>query len=69
MKMVPVNSSNVEAVGYDPANREMHVRFKGSSTYVHHNVGPDEHAAFVKSPSLGKHYHANFKDKFGVHKA
>ena len=36
-----VDSSNVEAIGYDPATQELHVRFlKSGETYVYYNVGP-----------------------------
>lgn len=68
MKLVPVKSSNVEAVGYDPDKRTMHVRFKGGATYIHHDVEPAHHAAFVSAPSVGAHYHTHFKGRFGVKK-
>lgn len=61
--MRPVTSSNVEAVGYDPASKTMHVRFKGGGTYAHRDVGPAEHRALVTAKSPGKHYHAHFKGK------
>lgn len=33
-----VSSSNVEAVGYDDASRELHVRFLNGRTYAYYNV-------------------------------
>lgn len=68
MKLQPVQSSNVQAIGYDPAKHVMHVQFRGGATYAHEGVSPDQHQAFMDSPSKGKHYHATFKDKFGVKK-
>lgn len=66
--MQPVASSNVEAIGYDPEARVMHVRFKGGSTYAHHDVDPKDHAAFVRADSKDQHYHQAFKGKFAVKK-
>jgi hypothetical protein len=63
LKLVPVRSSNVQAVGYDPASRVMHVQFKGGGTYAHRGVTPAEHAAFMAAPSLGSHYSAKFKGR------
>lgn len=61
--MRPVTSSNVDAVGYDAATQTMHVRFKGGATYIHHGVGPKDHAALVGSKSVGSHYHTHFRGK------
>lgn len=33
MKVIPVNSSNIVAVGYDAENMELTVQFKGDSWY------------------------------------
>ncbi|HEY1806029.1 MAG TPA: KTSC domain-containing protein [Terracidiphilus sp.] len=57
------NSSNIQAVGYDPQAKEMHVQFS-SGTYVHEGVSPEQHAALMAAPSKGKHYHAHIKGKF-----
>jgi len=62
-EMVPVKSSNVEAIGYDAGGSVMHVRFKGGKTYAHDSVSPRDHQAFMDADSKGKHYHANFKGK------
>lgn len=64
MKLVPVRSSNIEAVGYDPATRTMGVRFKGGMTYHHLDVSPEAHGALMSAPSKGAHYHQNVKGKF-----
>jgi hypothetical protein len=38
MLMHPVTSTNVSAVGYDPASRRMHVQFSSGSTYEYLDV-------------------------------
>jgi hypothetical protein len=62
--MIPVRSSNLEAVGYDPATREMRVRFKkGGQTYVFENIDPKEHDALVGADSVGAHFHNHIRHK------
>lgn len=63
MKMVPVQSSNVKAIGYDPATLAMHVQFRSGATYHHNGVLPRDHKAFMDASSKGSHYAGNFKGK------
>lgn len=65
--MVPVESSAMEAVGYDAASRLMHVRFKPDRTYAVHGVMPQEHAALLAASSKGSHYQERFA-KGGKHR-
>ncbi len=60
--LVPVkSSSNVLAIGHDPAANELHVAFKSGGTYVYPNVTADQHAALIAAPSIGSHLHKNIK--------
>lgn len=68
MNLVPVTSSNVQAIGYDPASRMLLVQFKGGATYSHQDVSPQDHAALLGAKSIGSHYHQHFKDRLGVKK-
>ena len=68
MKLIPVESSNIKAVGYDPATKEMHVQFAGGDTYAHFDVEAIDHARFIAAESKGSHYHRTFRNKFGVKK-
>lgn len=63
MRMVPVKSSNIKAVGYDPATLTMHVQFASGATYAHEKVVPARHEGFMKAASKGAHYAAQFKGK------
>jgi hypothetical protein len=38
MQMRPITSTNVSAVGYDPASRRMHVQFSSGATYEYLEV-------------------------------
>lgn len=63
MKMVPVSSSNVDAVGYDSDKQQLHVRYKNGGTYAYHGVSPEKHIALMGAPSIGKHLHDHIKGR------
>ena len=49
--MTPVDSSNIESVGYDTSNRELHVRFLGNRTYVYSDVPAELYEELLRAPS------------------
>lgn len=51
--MIPVDSSNIESVGYDSGNRELHVRFLGNRTYVYSDVPSELFEEMLRAPSKG----------------
>ncbi len=49
-----VQSSSIEAIGYDPDSQELHVRFlKAGETYVYSNVESWIFDEFMKADSKG----------------
>jgi hypothetical protein len=49
-----VESSNVEAIGYDPAAQQLHVRFlKSGLTYVYYDVEEWVFQEFLQADSKG----------------
>lgn len=62
MKLEPVKSSGVEAVGYDAANKALHVKFKSGGTYAYQNVAPHHAPAIMKAQSVGKYLHQHIYD-------
>ena len=63
-EMNPVVSSNVEAIGYDPDNQELHVRFKSGATYVYHDVEKRVFREFMQAGSKGIYLNTNIKDRY-----
>lgn len=62
VKMMPVNSSNVHLVGYDPEAQEMHVTFKdGPMVYIHSGVDSGTFSSFMNAKSKGLFYSKQFK--------
>lgn len=64
MQMLPVTSSTVAAIGYDPAAKQMAVQFKSGGTYVYHSVPQEEYEALMASQSKGQYVHKNIKGKY-----
>lgn len=60
--MVPVQSSNVESIGYQP--NELHVRFKKGGHYVYYGAADDLHEALLTSESKGRFIGEHLKGKF-----
>lgn len=62
--MTPVESSNLAAVGYDPAQRTLYVEFKGGGLYAYADVPPATHAALMAAPSKGRYLNAEVKGAY-----
>lgn len=61
MKMIPVKSSNVIAIGYE-ANK-LYVDF-ASGRYEYDNVPKEVYDNFLKAESKGKYMWANIRSKY-----
>lgn len=65
--MIPLTevqgSSQIAAVGHDPATNTLAVRFHTGAVYHYDNVPADQHAAFMASDSKGKFFGAHIKDR------
>ena len=60
-----VDSSNIEAIGYDAASQELHVRFlKSGETYVYYAVDEWVFVELMQSDSKGKYLNANIKPNY-----
>ena len=56
-----VDSSNVEAIGYDPEARELHVHFIQSGNYVYLDVEEWVFDEFLQAESKGQYLNQNIK--------
>lgn len=63
--LTPVKSSNISALGYDPAAQKLAVKFKGSGqTYHYDGVAQAEYDKLAQAPSIGTHFHQHVRGKF-----
>jgi len=64
-----VESSNVEAIGYDEATRQLHVRFlKSGLTYVYYDVEDWVFQEFLQAASKGIFLNERIKPGYQVGK-
>jgi hypothetical protein len=52
-EMIYVDSSNVEAIGYDDNTQELHVQFLSGGYYIYHNVPRAIFDELMYAPSKG----------------
>ena len=64
-EMIFVQSSNVEAIGYDAATMELHVRYvKNGVTYVYYSVEEWRFEELMQADSKGNYVNANIKPNY-----
>lgn len=63
-EMTPVDSSNIESIGYDEDNTTVYVRFLNNSVYIYKGVPSHEYENLLNAPSVGSYLHRNFKNVY-----
>ena len=64
IKWTEVESSNIEAIGYDEEDESLYVRFNSKTQYVYYNVPDEEHQEFLDADSKGKFLNENIKGQY-----
>lgn len=64
MKMIPVDSSNVESVGYDEGSSTLQVSFKKGGMYQYFDVPKDVFEALRDASSVGGYLASHIKGRF-----
>ena len=60
-EMKPVESSQIKAIGYDAAAKELHVEFNTGALYSYADVSPSLWNEFDEAESKGSFFHKNIK--------
>lgn len=63
-EMIYVDSSNVEAIGYDADAQELHVQFTSGGTYVYYEVPSSVFDAFMSAASKGSFLNREIKSVY-----
>ena len=66
--MTYVDSSNVEAIGYDDNSMELHVQFLSGSCYIYFDVPHDVFDAMLNAPSKGSFLNREIKGVYRFEK-
>ncbi|MBZ4333309.1 KTSC domain-containing protein [Corallococcus interemptor] len=53
MNRIPVSSSNILSIGYDPASQTLEVEFNDSRLYEYLHVPASLHRSLMQAPSKG----------------
>lgn len=64
INMIPVDSSNVESVGYDGNEQILYVRFLTGAMYIYKGVNNYEFEGLLSAPSVGSYLHRNIKNNY-----
>ena len=64
MDRVPVSSSNLASVGYDPANSTLEIEFCDGGLYQYFDVPAHEHEALMQAPSHGVYFSAHIRNTY-----
>ena len=62
MNRIPVSSSNLRSVGYDPASSTLEVEFHGGSIYQYFRVPESWYAGLLSAYSKGSYFDAYIKN-------
>jgi len=69
IEMQFVQSSNIEQIGYDEPNQELHVNFLNSNiVYIYIAVPEYVYEEFLAADSKGRYLHQNIKPRFEFRK-
>lgn len=64
LSRVPVKSSNIVSVGYDPESQILEIEFRGGSVYQYQNVPTMTHFALMSADSIGSFVAKEIKDAY-----
>lgn len=64
MDRVPVVSSNIRSVGYDPTSSILEVEFNSGSVYQYLNVPESEYEGLMNAASKGRYLNRNIKGRY-----
>jgi hypothetical protein len=57
----PVSSSQIAAIGYDPATKVLEIEFNRGGVYTYADVPAEVHADLMAADSVGRYFSAHVK--------
>lgn len=67
MKLIEIESSMIQAVGYDEKLKELEVVFNSGNVYRYTQVPKKEYEGLLKADSKGQYMRANIIDVYPYH--
>ena len=69
MKPVPVDSSTLAAVAYDPARATLRLEFRDRAVYDYFRVPAEVHQALLHASSKGRYFNHAIRGRFAYARA
>jgi len=63
-KWIPVTSSNLSEVMYDPDSRTLSIRFHSGAEYSYADVPPEAAQELIRAPSPGRYFNSAIKGAY-----
>lgn len=64
MQRIPVESSDIVSIGYDPKSRVLEIEFKEDRVYQYFDVEPRVYELFLKADSYGEYFYAHINKHY-----
>lgn len=64
MHRIPVESSDIVAIGYDPKQQRLEIEFHGGRIYQYRGVGAELHQQFMRAESHGSFFNTFINNRF-----
>ncbi|HEY5805926.1 MAG TPA: non-canonical purine NTP pyrophosphatase [Candidatus Saccharimonadales bacterium] len=69
MQRLPVESTDLVSIGYDPKERVLEIEFKENRIYQYFEVEPDVYERFMRTDSYGEFFYAHINKHYRYKKA
>lgn len=63
-EMTFIDSTNIEAIGWDMEARELYVQFRSGRTYIYSDVSAETYQEFMQADSKGSYLNREIKPHF-----
>lgn len=64
MHRIPVKSSDIASIGYDPKEQRLEIEFHGGRAYQYRGVSPELYEQFMRADSHGSFFNTFINNKF-----
>jgi hypothetical protein len=66
MNRIPVRSTNIAEVGYDPLECRLEIRFRGGRTYEYLNVPVQVFEGLLNASSKGSYFYRRIRGRYAT---
>jgi len=64
MQRIPVTSSDLSSVGYDPISQTLEIQFNSGGIYQYSDVPANVYEGLMSASSHGKYFHAHIRTSY-----